>query len=91
MKQKMKQNGRITIDPKIMMGKPIIKGTRIPVQVVLNLLSDDRAFKEIIEDYPDLIKQDILAAITSQINPDIGRFIKQNILLVEKWLKWIFR
>lgn len=31
MKQKMKQNGRITIDPKIMMGKPIIKGTRIPV------------------------------------------------------------
>ena len=63
MKQKLKQNGRITIDPKIMVGKPVIKGTRIPVYVVLNLLNEGCSFKEIIEGYPDLTKQDILAAL----------------------------
>ena len=63
MKQEIKENGRITIDPKIMVGKPVVKGTRIPVYVVLNLLGDGYTHKEIIEDYPDLTKQDILAAI----------------------------
>ncbi len=63
MKQEIKENGRITIDPKIMVGKPVIKGTRIPVYVVLNLLGDGYTQKEIIDDYPDLTKQDILATI----------------------------
>lgn len=63
MKQRLKENGRITIDPKIMVGKPVIKGTRIPVYVVLNLLGDGYTQKEIIDDYPDLTKQDLLAAI----------------------------
>lgn len=63
MKQKIKENERITIDPKIMVGKPVIRETRIPVYVVLNLLGDDYTHKEIIDGYPDLTKQDILAAI----------------------------
>jgi len=63
MKQEIKENGRITIDPKIMVGKPVVKGTRIPIYIVLNLLGDGYTHKEIIEDYPDLTKQDILAAI----------------------------
>ena len=63
MKQKIKGNGRIIIDPKIMVGKPVIKGTRIPVYIVLNLLGEGYSFKEIIEGYPDLTKQDILAAV----------------------------
>ncbi|OIO44462.1 MAG: antitoxin [Candidatus Nealsonbacteria bacterium CG_4_10_14_0_8_um_filter_35_10] len=57
-------NNRIEINPKIMMGKPIIKGTRIPVYVILNLLAEGYDFEKIIKEYPDLTRQDILAAIT---------------------------
>lgn len=63
MEQKLKEHERITIDPNIMLGKPVIKGTRIPVYVVLNLLGEDCSFEKIIKDYPDLTKEDILAAI----------------------------
>lgn len=54
---------RIVINPKIMTGKPVIKGTRIPVYVVLNLLGEGCTFEKIIKDYPDLTKEDILASI----------------------------
>jgi len=63
MKQKIKSNGRIIIDPKIMVGKPVIKGTRIPIYVVLNLLGNGHTYEEVIKNYPDLTKQDIIAAI----------------------------
>lgn len=46
-----------------MRGKPVIKGTRIPVYVVLNLLAEGYDTAKIIREYPDLTKQDILAAI----------------------------
>jgi len=54
---------RIEINPKIMMGKPVIKGTRIPVYVILNLLAEGCDFDEIIKEYPDLTRKDILAAL----------------------------
>jgi uncharacterized protein (DUF433 family) len=54
---------RIVIDPKIMVGKPVIKGTRIPVYVILNLLGDGYTFDDIIKDYPDLTRDDILEAV----------------------------
>ena len=54
---------RIVVDPKILAGKPIIKGTRIPVYLVLNLLANDYNFDKIIEAYPVLTRQDIEAAI----------------------------
>ena len=54
---------RIIIDPKIMVGKPVIKGTRIPVYVILNLLGEGLTFDEIIQDYPDITKDDILEAL----------------------------
>jgi len=63
MEQKLRKYERITINPNIMVGKPVIKGTRIPVYVILNLLGDGCTFQEIIKDYPDLKKDDILAAI----------------------------
>ena len=63
MQQKLKEFKRITIDPKIMVGKPVIKGTRIPVYVVLNLLGEGCTFEEIIKDYPDLTRDDILEAV----------------------------
>lgn len=54
---------RIEINPRIMLGKPVIKGTRIPVYVILNLLGEGYDTDEIIEEYPDLTKKDILAAL----------------------------
>lgn len=57
------RDNRIEVNPKIMRGKPVIKGTRIPVYVILNLLAEGYNFKKIINEYPDLTKEDILAAI----------------------------
>ncbi|MEW6240887.1 MAG: DUF433 domain-containing protein [Chloroflexota bacterium] len=55
---------RIIVNPKIHFGKPIIKGTRITVQNVLELLNDGLTFKQIIQDYyPDLKQEDIRACL----------------------------
>jgi uncharacterized protein (DUF433 family)/predicted nuclease of predicted toxin-antitoxin system len=54
---------RITIDPDIMVGKPVIKGTRITVQLIVQLLANGATEAEILEDYPDLKKEDIKAAL----------------------------
>jgi len=54
---------RITVDPKIMVGKPIIKGTRLTVEYVLNLLAHGSTYAEIIEEYKDISIQDIQACI----------------------------
>lgn len=55
--------GRIVIDPKVLLGKPVIKGTRIPVSLVLNLLAHGYDFERIIQAYPILSREDIQAAI----------------------------
>jgi len=54
---------RININPEICHGKPIIKGTRIMVSLILEWLEAGKSFKEIIEAYPKLTKEDISAAI----------------------------
>ncbi len=54
---------RIVCDPKILTGKPTIKGTRIPVELILKILAQGVTYKEVLEDYPDLKMEDILAAI----------------------------
>ncbi len=43
---------KIVVDPKIMVGKPIIKGTRIPVDAIIQRIADGMSIKEILEDYP---------------------------------------
>lgn len=54
---------RIVVDPKVMTGKPVIKGTRITVELILRQLAQGIAMKDIIENYPHLTKKDVLAAI----------------------------
>lgn len=54
---------RIVVDPKIMVGKPVIKGTRITVEHILRLLAEGQSRKEILEGYPHLIEEDISAAL----------------------------
>jgi len=55
---------RIVVDPEVHFGKPCVAGTRITVQGVLELLDEDLAFDEIIENYyPDLTPEDIRACI----------------------------
>ena len=54
---------KIVINPKICHGKPIIKGTRIMVSVILENLAEGLSFEEIIENYPSLTIDDIKAAI----------------------------
>ncbi len=54
---------RITIDPDIAHGKPCIRGLRYPVEMILQLLSSGMTTEEILEDYEDLEKEDILAVL----------------------------
>ncbi len=55
--------GFITIDPNIRSGKPIIRGMRITVYDILEMLSDGMRFDEIIEDFPELKEDDIYAVL----------------------------
>ena len=54
---------RIVADPKIMVGKPVIKGTRITVELILRQLGQGITVEEMLKNYPHLAKQDIFAAI----------------------------
>ena len=54
---------RITIDPEICHGKPCIRGMRWPVEVILDMLGAEMTIEEILEDHPELEKEDILAAL----------------------------
>ena len=54
---------RIAAAPEIMHGKPVIKGTRIPVYIVLNLMAGGLKIEEILKEYPDLTKEDVLACL----------------------------
>ncbi len=56
-------NNRIAIDPGVRFGKPCIKGTRIAVEDVLNLLRAGWTINEISQEYPEITKKDILAAL----------------------------
>jgi uncharacterized protein (DUF433 family) len=54
---------RIVVDPEILAGKPVIKGTRISVDFILELLANGWSYEQILKNYPQLKKEDILAAI----------------------------
>ena len=54
---------RITMDPQICHGKPCVRGLRYPVEMILDLLSSDMTIEQILSDYEDLERADVLAAI----------------------------
>ena len=59
----MSQLDRITLDPDICHGKPCIRKMRWPVEVIIDLVGSGMSFDEIIEDHPELEKEDILASL----------------------------
>ena len=59
----MNAQPRITIDPNICHGKPTIRGLRYPVETILELLSSGMTTDEILADYEDLNREDILAVL----------------------------
>ena len=54
---------RIVVNPKVMAGKPVIRGTRILVELILKLLAQGLSHDEILKDYPHLTIEDIKAAL----------------------------
>ena len=54
---------RITLNPKIMVGKPVIKGTRLTVKYILNLLAHGATVDEILEEYDGLTQEDVQACL----------------------------
>ena len=53
---------RITADPQVLVGKPVIKGTRISVELILGWLANGWTFEMSLESYPHITRDDILAA-----------------------------
>ncbi len=55
---------RIEINPAVMLGKPLIRGTRIPVEVILRKLGEGATEADLLEAYPRLVRADIQAALS---------------------------
>lgn len=54
---------RISVNPKVMVGKPVIRGTRIPVELILKMLAQGISEEEILKEYPRLEPEDIKATL----------------------------
>ena len=59
----MVEHPRIAIDPDVMVGKPVIRGTRITVELILGLLAQGWTDQDIMAAYPHLAREDILACL----------------------------
>jgi uncharacterized protein (DUF433 family) len=59
----MELRERIELDPRVCNGKPVIKGTRIPVTVILEQLAEGKTWDSILSGYPELAREDIHAAL----------------------------
>lgn len=64
-------NQRIEINPRVCGGRPVIKGTRIPVDVILGQLSENESWNVLLSGYPELTREDIQAAL---------RFARESVL-----------
>lgn len=59
----MEWRERITSDPAVLVGKPVIRGTRISVELILGWLANGWTYEQILETYPHITQEDILAAL----------------------------
>ena len=64
---------RITLNPNVCFGKPTIRNMRYPVEMILDLLSAGMTFEEVLEDYPSLQREDLLACLFFA-----GKLVKVN-------------
>jgi uncharacterized protein (DUF433 family) len=54
---------KVTTKPEVMLGKPVIKGTRVPVELIVRKLGEGATTEDLLNAYPNLIKDDIQAAL----------------------------
>lgn len=73
--QKIAMSNRITIDSNICHGKPCVRNMRWPVEVILDMLGAEMSFDEILQDHPELEKEDILACLQFASKTVSGRSI----------------
>ncbi|MBL9096410.1 MAG: DUF433 domain-containing protein [Alphaproteobacteria bacterium] len=59
----MSDDSRIVADPKVLVGKPVVRGTRLSVEFIIGLLADGWSRKEILDEYPSLTDDDITACL----------------------------
>jgi uncharacterized protein (DUF433 family) len=63
MKMTHKKDARIVVDPAVMAGKPVIRGTRIPVDAIIQRIAEGLSIDEVLADYPSIQREDIKAAL----------------------------
>jgi uncharacterized protein (DUF433 family) len=54
---------RITVDPAVLVGKPVVRGTRLSVELILDLVAEGWSFDDLLEGYPGLTVEDIRACV----------------------------
>ena len=67
---------RISVDPRVCGGKPCIRGHRIWVSLILDLLADGMSVDEVIEEYPQLERVDVRAALAYAARVSVGGFVE---------------
>jgi uncharacterized protein (DUF433 family) len=67
--QTMTDHPRISIDPKVLVGKPVIRGTRLSVEFIIGLLADGWAEADILANYPGITHDDILGCLAYAHDP----------------------
>lgn len=81
---------RIVSDPKVMVGQPCIRGTRLPVRLILKLLAHDATYDEISQDYPRLTRDDVLACLLYAADmldrkPEVDVFESDAFVTIAEW------
>ena len=66
---------RVVINPDVAFGKPVVRGTRIPVSIVLGFLADGMNVTEFLEEYPQLVEEDVRACLDYVALQSSGHFV----------------
>ncbi|HEY7310879.1 MAG TPA: DUF433 domain-containing protein [Gemmataceae bacterium] len=69
----MNWQDRITANPSVLAGKPVIKGTRLAIEFLVELLAENRSHEQILSNYPQLAEEDIQAALRYAVEAAPGR------------------